>query len=106
TKLHDGAFLFQFGRLNNLRQFGGGDRLAESLVGKSRNTEAIAYSDNFVLSSKAVAQTRFQFSRLTPAVEASGGATKPVVLIAIKDCAALNSGTLIAGTSTTGATDR
>lgn len=106
TKLHDGAFLFQFGRLNNLRQFGGGDRLAEALVGKSRNTEAIAYSDNLVLSSKAVAQTRFQFSRLTPAVEAAGGAAKPVVLIAIKDSLALNTGTLIAGTSTTGATDR
>jgi hypothetical protein len=106
TKLHDGAFLFQLGRLNNLRQFGGGDRLAEALVGKSRNTEAIAYSDNFVLSSKAVAQTRFQFSRLTPAVEALGGATKPVVLIDINDSLALNTGTLIAGTSTTGATDR
>ncbi|HEX3083561.1 MAG TPA: carboxypeptidase regulatory-like domain-containing protein, partial [Pyrinomonadaceae bacterium] len=106
TKLHDGAFLFQLGRLNNLRQFGGGDRLAEALVGKTRNTEAIAYSDNFVLSAKAVAQTRFQFSRLTPAVEAVGGAAKPVVLIAIKDSAALNTGTLIAGTSTTGATDR
>ena len=64
--------------------------LAEALVGKSRNTEAIAYSDNLVLSSKAVAQTRFQFSRLTPAVEAVGGAAKSVVLIAIKDSAALN----------------
>jgi len=106
TNLHDGAFLFQLGRLNNLRQFGGGDRLAEALVGKTRNTDAIAYSDNFVLSSKAVAQTRFQFSRLTPAVEATGGTSKPVVLIDINDSAALNSGTLIAGTSTTGATDR
>src|ERR1041385_7494383 len=106
TKLHDGAFLFQFGRLNNLRQFGGGDRLAEALVGKSRNTEAIAYSDNFVLSSKTVAQTRFQFSRLTPAVTAAGGAAKPVGLIDINDSAGVNTGTLIAGTSTTGATDR
>jgi Carboxypeptidase regulatory-like domain/TonB-dependent Receptor Plug Domain/TonB dependent receptor len=106
TKTHDGAFLFQFGRLNNLRQFGGGDRLAEALVGKSRNTEAIAYSDTLVLSAKAVAQTRFQFSRLTPAVVATGGATKPVVLMAIEDSLALNTGTLIAGTSTTGATDR
>jgi len=103
---HDGAFLFQFGRLNNLRQFGGGDRLAEALVGKSRDSEAISYSDTFVLSSKAVAQTRFQYSRLTPAVEARGGATKPVALISIKDSGAANSGTLIAGTSTTGATDR
>ena len=106
TNLHDGSFLFQMGRLNNLRQFGGGDRLAEALVGKTRNTDAIAYSDNFVLSGKAVAQTRFQFSRLTPAVGATGGASKPVVLIAIADSAALHSGTLIAGTSTTGASDR
>src|SRR5437016_9640218 len=95
TNLHDGSFLFQMGRLNNLRQFGGGDRLAEALVGKTRNTDAIAYSDNFVLSGKAVVQTRFQFSRLTPAVEGAGGATQPVVLITIADSAALNSGTLI-----------
>ena len=106
TDLHNGSFLFQLGRLNNLRQFGGGDRLAEALVGRTRNTDAISYSDSYVFSAKAVAQTRFQFSRLTPAVEAAGGATRPVVLIRIADSAALNSGTLIAGTSTTGATDR
>ena len=106
TDMHNGSFLLQLGRLNNLRQFGGGNRLAEAIVGKTRNTDAISYSDNYVISSKAVAQTRFQFSRLTPAVEATGGATNPVVLISIKDSLALNSGTLIAGTSTTGATDR
>ena len=106
TDMHNGSFLLQLGRLNNLRQFGGGNRLAEALVAKTRNTDAISYSDNYVISSKAVAQTRFQFSRLTPAVEATGGATKPVVLISIKDSLARNSGTLIAGTSTAGATDR
>jgi hypothetical protein len=106
TDMHNGSFLLQFGRLNNLRQFGGGNRLAEAIVGKTRNTDAISYSDNYVISSRAVAQTRFQLSRLTPAVAATGGATSPVVLITIKDSLALNSGTLIAGTSTTGATDR
>jgi Carboxypeptidase regulatory-like domain/TonB dependent receptor/TonB-dependent Receptor Plug Domain len=106
TDMHNGSFLLQLGRLNNLRQFGGGNRLAQALVGKTRNTDAISYSDNYVISSQAVAQTRFQFSRLTPAVEATGGATNPVILISIKDSLALNSGTLIAGTSTTGATDR
>jgi hypothetical protein len=103
---YDGSFLLQFGRLKNLRQFGGGDRLAQALIGKTSNTEALAYSDTFVLSSKAVAQTRVQISRLTPAVKAAGGTQKPVVLITIKDSAGLNSGTLIAGTSTTGATGR
>jgi hypothetical protein len=106
TDLHNGSFLFQLGRLDNRRQFGGGDRLAETLLGKTRNTDAISYSDSFVLSAKAVAQTRFQFSRLTPAVEAAGGTRKPVVIMDIKDSAGINSGTLIAGTSTTGATDR
>lgn len=106
TDMHNGSLLLQLGRLNNLRQFGGGNRLAETLIGKTRNTDAISYSDNYVLSAKAVAQTRIQFSRLTPAVEATGGATTPVVLISIRDSLALDTGTLIAGTSTSGATDR
>ena len=108
TDLHNGSFLFQLGRLTNLRQIGRGsvDDLIEALIGKTRNTDAISYSDSYVISAQAVAQTRFQFSRLTSAVEATGDATKPVVLISIADSAALNSGTLVAGTSTSGATDR
>ncbi|HEX8890494.1 MAG TPA: TonB-dependent receptor [Pyrinomonadaceae bacterium] len=110
TDLHNGSFLYQLGRQNNLRQFGGGNRLAEALLGKTRNTDAISYSDNLVLSTKVVNQTRFQFSRLTPAVEASGG-QKPVVLITLNDPLPSSdpearSGTLVAGTSTSGATDR
>jgi hypothetical protein len=106
TDLHNGSFLFQLGRLTNLRQFGGGNRLAQALEGKTRNTNAISYSDNYVFSAKAVAQTRFQFSQLTPAVVATGGTTAPVVLISINDPLKLVSGTLVAGTSTSGATDR
>ncbi|MEK6333738.1 MAG: TonB-dependent receptor [Acidobacteriota bacterium] len=106
TDMHNGSFLWQLGRLNNLRQFGGGKRLAETLIARTRNTDAFSYSDNYVLSARAVAQTRFQFSRLTPAVAAAGGSNIPVVLISIKDSLALNSGTLVAGTSTSGATDR
>jgi hypothetical protein len=56
-------------------------------------------------SAQAVAQTRFQWSRLAPAVAAQGGAS-PVVLVDINDSQALITGTLIAGSSTTGATDR
>jgi hypothetical protein len=72
---------------------------------KRANTDAIAYLDNYVFSAKAVAQTRFQWSRLTPAIEARGGAS-PVILIDINDSQSLITGTLIAGSSTTGATDR
>ena len=105
TDMHNGQINYQLGRFTNLRQFGGGSRLAEALQAKTRNTDTIAYLDNYVLSAKAVAQTRFQWSRLTPAVAAQGGAS-PVVLIDINDSQALVTGTLIAGSSTTGATDR
>jgi hypothetical protein len=105
TDMHNGQINYQLGRFTNLRQFGGGSRLAEALQAKTRNTDTIAYLDNYVLSAKAVAQTRFQWSRLTPAVAAQGGAS-PVVLIDINDSQAFITGTLIAGSSTTGATDR
>src|SRR5205807_4415918 len=59
TDMHNGQILYQLGRLKNLRQFGGGNRLAQAFEGKTRNTDAIAYLDNYVFSAKAVAQTRF-----------------------------------------------
>jgi hypothetical protein len=110
SDLHNGSVLYQLGRQNNLRQFGGGNRLAEALLGKTRNTDAISYTDNYVFSPTLVNQTRVQFSRLTPAVSASGG-RKPVVLITLNDPLPANdpeqrSGTLVAGSSTSGATDR
>ncbi|HSQ22927.1 MAG TPA: TonB-dependent receptor, partial [Pyrinomonadaceae bacterium] len=106
TSMHNGQILYQLGRFTNLRQFGGGNRLAEALVGKTRNSDAIAYLDNYVLSARAVAETRFQFSRLAPAVIATGGKNPPVVLIGINDPLKLVTGTLVAGSSTSGATDR
>lgn len=106
NNMHNGQILYQLGRFTNLRQFGGGNRLAEALVGKTRNSDAIAYLDNYVLSSQAVIETRFQFSRLTPAVVANGGKNPPVILIGINDPLQLATGTLVAGTSTSGTTDR
>lgn len=110
NEIHNGAFVYQLGRLSNLRQFGGGNRLAEALQAKTRNSDAISYSDNYVFSAQTVNQTRAQFSRLTPAVMARGGSS-PVVLITINDPLVAGdperrSGTLVAGSSTTGATDR
>src|SRR6185436_17018378 len=40
TDMHNGQVLLQMGRFNNLRQFGGGSRLAESLQGRTRNTDS------------------------------------------------------------------
>jgi hypothetical protein len=110
SDVHNGSILYQLGRLNNLRQFGGGNRLAEALLAKTRKTDAISYTDNLVLSSTLVNQIRLQYSRLTPAVAASGGRT-PVVLITLDDPLPSSdpdqrSGTLVAGSSTSGATDR
>lgn len=106
TDMHNGQILLQLGRFTNLRQFGGGNRLAEALQARTRHTDSISYSDNYVISARAVAQTRVQWSRLTPAVVASAGPAGPVVLIDINDSSNLVTGTLIAGSSTSGATDR
>jgi hypothetical protein len=100
---HNGTLSYQMGRQDNLRGFSGGNRLAETLVGRTRNSDAISYSDNLIFSAKAVNQARFQFSMLTPAVR-SERANSPVVIIDLNDPAA--TGSLVAGASTLGATDR
>jgi hypothetical protein len=110
TDMHNGTVSYQLGRLKNLRQFGGGFRLAEALQGRTRNSDAISYADNFVFSPRAVNQARLQYSRLAPAFEAQEG-RGPVVLITIRDTLngsdpAERSGTLVAGSSTSGGSDR
>ncbi|HEY6120942.1 MAG TPA: TonB-dependent receptor [Pyrinomonadaceae bacterium] len=110
SQTHGGSLVYQAGRFRNLRQFGGGTRLAEALQARTRNSDAISYSDNIVLSSAVVNQTRLQYLRLAPSLTASGG-QKPVVLININDSLESNdpgerSGTVVAGSSTAGATDR
>ena len=108
--MHNAAIVYQGGRLINLRQFGGGNRLAEALQGRRRNSDAISFSDTLVLSERSVNQARFQYSRLAPAFEAQGGNT-PVVLITLNDPLPVDdpqrrSGTLVAGSSTSGGSDR
>jgi hypothetical protein len=110
TDKHNGTWLYQLGRLKNLRQFGGGSRLSEALQGQTRETDALAYSDDYVFNTRAVNQARLQFSRLSPALESRGGQS-PVVLINLKDPlaasdSAARSGTLVAGSSTSGGTAR
>ncbi|HKP72778.1 MAG TPA: TonB-dependent receptor, partial [Pyrinomonadaceae bacterium] len=108
---HNATFLLQAGRSRNLRQFGGGSRLADALQGRTRDTDAIAYSDNLVLSPRVVNQLRAQISRLTPALKTRGDDARPVVLVEINDPLAADdlqdrSGTLVAGSSNAGASDR
>ncbi|HSE19192.1 MAG TPA: carboxypeptidase regulatory-like domain-containing protein [Pyrinomonadaceae bacterium] len=108
--MHNEAIVYQAGRLINLRGFGGGNRLAEALQGRRRNSDAISYSDTFVFSERVVNQARFQYSRLAPAFEARGG-DAPVVLISLNDPLPADdperrTGTLVAGSSTSGGSDR
>ena len=105
TDTHNFTFGFQFGKRQDFRQFSGGSRLAEALVGNSRDTQGYSLTDNFVFSSKDVNQFRFQYSTLTPAVISDTELTSPVTLITLPG--ALDRGTtLTAGASTTGSSDR
>jgi hypothetical protein len=107
---HNASIVYQSGRLVNLRQFGGGNRLAEALQARKRNSDAISYSDNYVFSARLVNQLRLQYSRLKPSF-ATRDADKPVVLITLNDPLvdedpARRTGTLVAGSSTLGGSDR
>ncbi|HEV2835571.1 MAG TPA: TonB-dependent receptor, partial [Pyrinomonadaceae bacterium] len=109
-QMHNAAFVYQAGRFINLRQFGGGNRLAEAFQGRRRNSDAISYSDTFVFSERLVNQARFQYSHLAPAFETSAG-DAPVVLISLNDSLVAGdperrTGTLVAGSSTAGGSDR
>ena len=109
NELHNFAVVYQSGRLKNLRQFGGGNRLAEALQGKRRDSDAFSLSDNYVFNAGVVIQNRFQYSKLAPGLMAA--TDKPVVLIALNDSLDSidpehKSGTLVAGSSTSGSSDR
>jgi hypothetical protein len=103
---HNATLLLQLGRLKNLRQFAGGLRLADTLQGRTRDTGALSYTDNLVLSPRVVNQLRAQLSRLRPAFRSRADAGSPVVLISIEDPLGESSGTLVAGSSDSGASDR
>ncbi len=81
--MHHASVVYQAGRLVNLRQSGGGNRLADAVQARRRDSDAISLSDTFVFSERLVNQLRFQYSGLAPAFEARGGNT-PVVLISLK----------------------
>jgi hypothetical protein len=110
SPMHNASIVYLDGRLINLRGFGGGNRLAEALQGRRRNSDAISYSDTFVFSERVVNQARFQYARLAPTFEARGG-DAPVVLISLNDPLPADdperrTGTLVAGSSTSGGSDR
>lgn len=106
TDDHNIAFIYQLGRRDDFRQFSGGSRLAEALVGNSRDTDAFSFSDNLVINPKIVNQARFQYSTLKPLVVSDSDLNAPVVLVSLPAVFDRGASTLIAGSSTTGSSDR
>lgn len=109
---HSAVFSYHAGRLHDLRQFNGGHRLAESLQGRRRRSDAISYASTHVFSPHVVNQIRLQFSHLAPQISASSNAGQsPVVLIninaaALDDETESTAATLVAGNSTAGSSER
>ena len=104
TNRHNITFGFQLGDQRSTRQFRAAtSRLEEAILGPSRQTNAYTFTDNYVLSSTIVNQSRLQYSRFDPKF-AAVDPLDPVVLITLTDTlsgADSRSGTLIAGNSTT-----
>ncbi len=104
TDMHSITFNFQFGKRNDFRQFSGGSRLAESLLGNSRDTRAFSFSDSYSFSPKLVNQFKIQFSTLKPRVATDTDLSSPVILISLPTL--LDRGTTLISGSTTGSSDR
>lgn len=97
---------YQFGTTDDKRQFNGGNRLSEALIGRKSTTQAFNLTDNWVVNSKLVNQFRFQYSTLKPQLVASGQFDNPVVLISFREPGLTFNTTLTAGSSTLGTQDR
>ena len=111
SDVHHASVVYLGGWLFNLRQFSGGNRLFDSLQGARRRSQSIAIADNYVASSRFVNQARLQFSKLAPSFVAVGDRQSPVVLITLNDPLIegeleRRTGSLVAGSSTSGSSDR
>ncbi|HYE75705.1 MAG TPA: TonB-dependent receptor, partial [Blastocatellia bacterium] len=106
--------VFTLARLRDERGFPGGRRTLDTLRATGRNSYSFSLADDLIISSNVMNQTRFQFSRLTPADAPLN--SNPVILIDIDDPrdvignASANqlsrAGSLLAGSSNSAGTDR
>ena len=106
TDTHSITLSYQLGKTNDFRQFNGGNRLAESLVGKRTETHAVNFTDNFVFGSASVNQFRLQYSMLKPVFVSTGQDQRPVVLISFREPGLTSNTTLTTGASTLGTSGR
>ncbi len=101
---HNLTVSYQLGRSNDLRAFSGTNRIADSLIGRIRNTDAYNATHNFVISPRVVNQARFQYSTLKPSSAQVAGALTAAVLVTFTG-PANDGGTQVYG-STTNSSDR
>ena len=104
TKNSNFTFSYQLGRSNDLRSFSGTNRIADSLIGRIRNTDAFNGQHNYVISDKVVNQLRFQYSTLRPLAAQDAGPLSPALLITFTGPTG-QGGTQVFG-STTDSSDR
>jgi hypothetical protein len=98
------VFSHQLGRSNDLRSFSGTNRIADSIIGRIRNTDAINITHNWVANAHLINQVRFQLSRLDPSSAQAAGELSPAVLVSFTPPGE-NSQTQVFG-STTNSSDR
>jgi hypothetical protein len=104
SKSQNVTFMWQRGRLNDLRAFSGTNRIADSIIGRIRNTDAYNVTHNWFSGNK-VNQLRAQYSKLDPSAAQNAGATAPAVLVTFTPPGATSSTTQTLG-STLSASDR
>lgn len=104
NKNQDLTYSYQLGRSNDLRAFSGTNRIADSLIGRIRNTDAHNITHNWTLTAKAVNQFKFQYSTLRPRSAQDAGPTTAAVLVTFTGPTGLG-GTQVFG-STTNSSDR
>jgi hypothetical protein len=78
---HNFTFGYQAGRSNDLRSFSGTNRIADSLIGRVRDTDAFNVTHNWIISSSMVNQVRAQYSTLDPSSAQASGALSPAVIV-------------------------
>jgi len=93
------TFSWQLGRSNDLRAFSGTNRIADSIIGRIRNTDGYNLTHNLYFGNK-VNQIRAQYSKLDPSSNQAAGALSPAVLVTFTP-----QGTQVFG-STTSSSDR
>ena len=102
---HNLVFNYQLGRSDDLRAFSGTNRIADSLIGRVRNTDAFNVSHNYVISSNVVNQARLQYSTLDPSSAQNSGALSPAVLVTFRPPGESSNQTMVFG-STSSSSDR